>query len=80
MMTARAGGSGEILRHEVTGVLYESTDVDGLAGAVRRMFDPGLRERLSAAARDDLAPYSPPSVAGQLRQLYERVAARSRGR
>ncbi len=80
VIAARAGGPTEILRHEVTGVLYESADVDGLAGAMRRMLDPGLRERLSAAARDDLGPYSPPSVAGQLQQLYGRVAAQSRGR
>jgi glycosyltransferase involved in cell wall biosynthesis len=80
VIAARAGGPAEILRHGVTGVLYEPAEVDELAGAMRGMLDPALRERLSAAARGDLGPYSPPAVAGQLQELYERVAARSHGR
>jgi glycosyltransferase involved in cell wall biosynthesis len=76
VIAARAGGPAEILRHDVTGVLYESADLDGLAKAMGRMRDPALRERLSAAARDALGPYSPPVVAAELQQLYARVAAR----
>jgi glycosyltransferase involved in cell wall biosynthesis len=76
VIAARAGGPAEILRHDVTGVLYESADLDGLANAMERMRDPALRERLSAAARQALGPYSPPVVAAELQQLYVRVAAR----
>jgi glycosyltransferase involved in cell wall biosynthesis len=80
VIAARAGGPAEILKHEQTGVLYECADMDGLASAMRRMLDPALRDRLSAAARADLGPYSPPVVAAELQQLYARVAARFRGR
>jgi glycosyltransferase involved in cell wall biosynthesis len=80
VIAAGAGGPAEILRHDVTGVLYESADLGGLATAMRRMLDPALRDRLSAAAREDLGPYSPPVVAAQLQDLYDRVAARVRGR
>jgi glycosyltransferase involved in cell wall biosynthesis len=80
VIAARAGGPAEILRHDRTGVLYEPADVGGLAGAMQRMLDSDLRERLTAAARNDLAPYSPPVVAAELQRLYEVVAARFRGR
>ena len=80
VIAARAGGPAEILRHDVTGVLYEPGDRAGLAGAMRRMRDPALRDRLSTAARDGLGPYSPPVVAAKLQQLSETVAARSRRR
>lgn len=80
VIAARAGGPAEILRHDRTGVLYEPADVGELAGAMQRMLDPRLRDRLTAAARDDLGPYSPPVVAAELQQLYQRVAARFGGR
>jgi glycosyltransferase involved in cell wall biosynthesis len=77
VIAARAGGPAEILTHEVTGLLYESADVGGLASAMERMRDPALRERLSEAAHDALGPYSPPVVAAELQRLYARVAGRS---
>jgi len=77
VIAADAGGPAEILRHDVSGVLYELADVDGLASAMRRMCDPLLRARLSAAARDELAPYSPPVVAGELQELYAAVVERT---
>jgi glycosyltransferase involved in cell wall biosynthesis len=80
VIAARAGGPAEILRHDQTGVLYDCADLSELATAMRRMLDPALRTRLSTAARGDLGPYSPPVVAAQLQDLYERVAARSRDR
>jgi glycosyltransferase involved in cell wall biosynthesis len=80
VIAARAGGPAEILRDEITGVLYEPADVGGLAHAMRRMLDPALRDRLTAAARLQLGPYSPRVVADELQQLYDRVAARLRGR
>jgi glycosyltransferase involved in cell wall biosynthesis len=76
VIAARAGGPAEILRDEVTGLLYEPANVGALASAMRRMLDPSLRDRLTAAARDDLGPYSPPVVAAELQQLYARVTAR----
>lgn len=70
------GGPAEILRHDVTGVLYRPADVSGLADAMRRLSDPVLRERLSTSARGALEPYSPDVVAGQVHELYGRVLAR----
>lgn len=78
VIAARAGGPAEILRHDVTGVLYEPKSVDELACAMRRMQDPRLRERLSTAARGSLGPYSPRVVAAELQELYAQVAARAR--
>jgi len=80
VIAASAGGPAEILRDEVTGLLYEPANVGALANSMRRMLDPALRDRLTAAARDDLGPYSPPVVAAQLQQLYARVTARFRDR
>jgi glycosyltransferase involved in cell wall biosynthesis len=80
VIAARAGGPAEILRDDVTGVLYESADIGGLAAAMQRMRDPALRDQLREAARDDLGPYSPPVVAAELQRLYERVAAHPNGR
>jgi glycosyltransferase involved in cell wall biosynthesis len=76
IIAAGAGGPAEILEHDVTGVLYEPNDVSGLAGAMLRMCDPQLRDRLSAAARDGLEPYTPTRVADQLQQLYTAVVER----
>jgi glycosyltransferase involved in cell wall biosynthesis len=76
VIAAGAGGPAEILRHDVTGVLYEPADVSGLADVMLRMRDPLLRQRLSAAAREALGPYSPPVVAAKLQDLYDRVVAR----
>jgi glycosyltransferase involved in cell wall biosynthesis len=75
VVAADAGGPAEILQHETTGLLYEPMNVPALAHAMQRMRDPVLRRRLSAAARDELGPYSPPVVAEQLQQLYDEVAA-----
>jgi hypothetical protein len=46
---------------------------------MQQMRDPELRTRLSEAARNGLAPYSPKTVASQLQQLYETVVEQ-RGR
>ena len=80
VVAARAGGPAEILRHDETGILYEPGDVEGLAGIMQGMRDPLLRERLSAAARKALGPYSPPVVAAQLQRLYDTVGAQARRR
>jgi glycosyltransferase involved in cell wall biosynthesis len=70
VVAADAGGPAEILRHDVTGVLYTPGDVAELADAMVRMRDRGLRERLSTAARASLDRYSPTVVADQLQSLY----------
>ncbi len=76
VIAADAGGPAEILRHGVTGVLYEPKNVDGLAAAMQRMRDERLRQRLSTAARNGLGPYSPSAVAAQLQRVYAAVVKR----
>jgi glycosyltransferase involved in cell wall biosynthesis len=78
VIAAGAGGPAEMLEHNVTGLLYEPRRVRELADAMRRMRDPQLRERLSAAARDGLAPYTPATVASRLQNLYAAVVERHR--
>jgi glycosyltransferase involved in cell wall biosynthesis len=76
VIAAGTGGPAEMLEHNVSGVLYEPRQVIELAAAMQRMRDPQLRQRLSAAARDGLGPYSPTVVATQLQQLYSVVVDR----
>jgi glycosyltransferase involved in cell wall biosynthesis len=64
----------------VTGVLYEPNDPVELAGALRRMQDPALRDRLSAAARLEVQRYEPGVVAAELQRLYAAVASGRDGR
>jgi glycosyltransferase involved in cell wall biosynthesis len=75
VIAARAGGPAEILDDDVTGVLYQPNDAVQLAGAMRRMQDPALRDRLSAAARLELGRYEPRAVAAELQRLYAAVAS-----
>jgi len=52
VVAARAGGTQEIVEHDVTGVLVTAGDVRGFSTAVLRLLrDPELRERLGLAAR-----------------------------
>jgi glycosyltransferase involved in cell wall biosynthesis len=77
VIAAGAGGAAEILRHGETGVLYRPSDAAELANAMVRMQDRGLREQLSATARNSLEPYAPPFVAEQLQRLYSNVLEQS---
>jgi glycosyltransferase involved in cell wall biosynthesis len=76
VIAAGAGGPAEMIRDDTNGLLYQPRDEVGLIAAMHRMRDPGLRERLTAAARQDLGRYSPRTVADELQQLYDTVAAR----
>jgi glycosyltransferase involved in cell wall biosynthesis len=75
VIAADAGGPGEILQDNETGVLYRPGDVTALADAMLRLRDRELRQRLSAQARESLGPYSPTTVAGKLQSLYSDVVS-----
>jgi glycosyltransferase involved in cell wall biosynthesis len=80
VIAARAGGPAEILDDDLTGVLYKPNDPVELAGAMRRLRDPALRDRLSAAARLEVRRYEPRVVAAELQRLYAAVASGRGGR
>ena len=51
--------AGGLVRHERTGLVVPAGDAEALAVALRRMHDePALRERLGAAAREAVKPYT----------------------
>jgi phosphatidylinositol alpha 1,6-mannosyltransferase len=75
VIAAGAGGPAEILEHGRTGMLYEPNDGPALAGCMRSLLNPSLRERLSAAARHEVRRYEPQVVAAELHRLYAAVSA-----
>ena len=72
------GGTGDIITHEVTGLL--SHDADGLGDDVARLGrDAGLRARLGAAAREHVdATFASAAVVERIEALYVELVARVR--
>lgn len=67
-----AGGVGEIIDHDVDGLLVPPRDPDALADVIDRLVkDPSLRARLSHAGREKIVRAFDSSVGA--RTLYERV-------
>jgi glycosyltransferase involved in cell wall biosynthesis len=71
--------AGGLVRHERNGLVVPAGDADALAAALRRLHDdPELRDRLGAAARADVRPYTQQAwAAGMSRALAEAGAGRS---
>jgi starch synthase len=71
------GGTADIVRHEVTGLL--SSDAAGLArDAARLARDPDLSARLGAAAQAHAErAFDAPGVVARIEALYEELAART---
>lgn len=73
--------AGGLVRHERNGLVVPAGDAGALAAALRRLHgDPGLRARLGAAAREDVAPYTPAAWAGGMSAALASVGASARGR
>lgn len=63
--TAVGAAAGGLVRHERTGLIVGERDPSGLAAALRRLQrDPGLRARLGAAARAEVARFTQTAWAG----------------
>jgi colanic acid/amylovoran biosynthesis glycosyltransferase len=54
-VATRHAGIPDVVRHEVTGLLVDERDVDGMAAAMRRLLaEPPLAARMGAAAREHI--------------------------
>ena len=71
----RVDGIGEIIEHEVSGLLVPPRDPQALADAIRRLAgDPALRERLgAAAARRVREHYGAARMAREHEEAYQRL-------
>jgi len=76
VVAAAHGGLPDVVRHEATGLLVPPGNVGALAGALARLRDePGLAERLgAAAARDVPARFSPGALLERVQALYDALA------
>jgi glycosyltransferase involved in cell wall biosynthesis len=79
VIASRVGGLAEVVRDEVTGLLFTPGDATALAGAIRRLIvDPALRARLGAEARRvQRAKYSLESMASSYLDIYKEAFAGS---
>ncbi len=77
--TAVGAVAGGLVRDGRNGLVVPPGDAGALAAALRRLYDdPGLRARLGAQARADIAPYTQPAwAAGVVRGLAAAGVARS---
>jgi glycosyltransferase involved in cell wall biosynthesis len=82
VIAAHAGGLGESVRDEETGLLFAPGDAGSLANQIARLLDaPDRAARLGAAARSDVARrYAPQSIAEQTLEIYSSVLQRRRDR
>ncbi|VTS00253.1 Glycosyl transferase, group 1 family protein OS=Rhodopirellula sp. SWK7 GN=RRSWK_02661 PE=4 SV=1: Glyco_trans_4_4: Glycos_transf_1 [Gemmata massiliana] len=77
-IVTEVGGNPEIVRHEHEGLLFPRGDVNGCAGAIRRLFrDPELAANLGAAGRERAADrYQLDRTVEEYYAMYSRLAGR----
>jgi glycosyltransferase involved in cell wall biosynthesis len=69
-------GPGDVLTHEVDGLLVPPEDVDGLAAAINRLIaDPELRHRIGRAAAITARDYSPAVIMPKWEALFHDLLA-----
>ncbi|MEM7392173.1 MAG: glycosyltransferase, partial [Verrucomicrobiota bacterium] len=63
-------GPKELIRHEVSGLVVAGEDVEALVGAMERLArDEALRERMGAAARQQVEAFAFPHVVAEWERL-----------
>ncbi len=73
VIASRAGGNPELVENEISGLLFEPGDADGLAHQLRRcLAHPELRAKLGqAAARRIRAHFSPTAAVERMTAIYD---------
>jgi UDP-glucose:(heptosyl)LPS alpha-1,3-glucosyltransferase len=81
VVTCRTAGAADRIRHGETGWLADDpSDADAIADGLRRLAaDPGLRERVGAAARGVAVGMTWDRVAEETMAVYREVVAEKRG-
>ena len=71
------GGSPELVRHEVTGLVFEKENVQDLAMKLKKLIDdPGLRTRYGKAGFDLISGFSFDKQVKKLKEIYGRMLAK----
>ena len=71
------GGSPELVRHEVTGLVFEKENVQDLAMKLKKLIDdPGLRTRYGKAGFDLISGFSFDKQVKKLKEIYGRILAK----
>jgi 2-deoxystreptamine N-acetyl-D-glucosaminyltransferase/2-deoxystreptamine glucosyltransferase len=74
IVATRVGGTGDLVRHGVNGLLVAPHDPAALAAAIGLILaDPATAARMSAAARSTAAAYAWPDLARQILDVYHHV-------
>ena len=75
VVATAVGGVPEVVQDGQNGLLVPPGDAPALAGAMRRLLDPGLRDRLAAAARPSVAAIGRERIYARLEQIILEAAA-----
>ncbi|HEY1275217.1 MAG TPA: glycosyltransferase [Thermoleophilaceae bacterium] len=76
LVATRVGGLPDLVSDGSTGVLVPPRDPAALAVALRTLLaDPGLRERMAAAAAERLPEFTMEAVAARFADLYDKLLA-----
>ena len=74
VVATRVGGTADLVRHGVNGLLVAPRDPAALAAAISQVLaDPVAAARMSAAARHTAAGYEWPGLARQMLKVYQQV-------
>ena len=74
VIATAVGGSAELIRDGVDGLLVPPANPELLAARMRELAaDCALRERLGAAAREAMVPYSQATMARRVEAVYDRL-------
>jgi glycosyltransferase involved in cell wall biosynthesis len=77
VIATSVGGVPEVVRDGENGLLVAPDDADALAAAIRRLFgEPGLRDRLAAAAAASVAELAPEVLLGRIEDELRKAVER----